>query len=46
MLHAEKGFAQSEMISGLQELMVEQGEQFRKLMESFSDLYMTGKNDS
>lgn len=46
MLHAEKGFAQSEMISGLQELMVEQGEQFRKLMESFSDLYITGKNDS
>jgi uncharacterized coiled-coil protein SlyX len=46
MLMEEKGFDQSKLISGLQELMVEQGEQFRRLMASFSDLYNTGKNDS
>lgn len=46
MLLEEKGFDQSKVITGLQELMVEQGEQFRKLMESFTGLYNTGKNDS
>jgi hypothetical protein len=45
MLLEEKGFDQAKVISGLQELMVEQGEQFRKLMESFSDLYKAGKKD-
>jgi hypothetical protein len=46
MLLEEKGFDQSKVISGIQELMLEQGDQFRKLMESFSDLYKTGKKDA
>ena len=46
MLLEEKGFDQSKVISGLQKLMLEQSEQFRKLMESFSGLYETGKNDT
>jgi len=45
MLLEEKGFDQSKVVSGLQELMVEQGEQFTKLMESFSDLYKADKKD-
>jgi len=46
LLLEDKGFDQSKVITGLQELMVEQGEQFRKLMESFTGLYNTGKNDT
>ena len=45
MLLKEKGFDQSQVISGLQQLMAEQGEQFRKLMESFSDLYKTANEE-
>ena len=46
MLLEDKGFDQSKVITGLQELMVEQGEQFRKLMESFTGLYNSGKNET
>ena len=35
----EKGFDQARVISGFQELMVEQGEQFRKLVEGFFESY-------
>jgi hypothetical protein len=45
MLLEEKGFDQSKVISGLQEMVVEQGEQFTKLMESFSDFYKADKKD-
>ena len=46
MLLEEKGVDQAKVISGFEKMIAEQGEQFRELMQSFSEFYKTDKNQT
>jgi len=46
MLLQEKEVDQAKVVSGLQKLTVEQGEQFGKLVKSFAEFYKKDKNQS
>jgi BMFP domain-containing protein YqiC len=44
MLLEEKGIDQAKVMSDFEKLIAEQGEQFRELMKSYSELYKTDKD--
>ncbi len=46
MLLEEKGVDQAKVMSGFEKMIAEQGEQFRELMQSFSEFYKTDKNQT